>query len=65
MARLARPFPWWTLAALIGWLVTGAALAAPLAPADVPEPLKPWVPWVLHDVEGAGCPHMYASGERR
>ncbi len=30
--------------------------AGPLAPKDVPEPLKPWVPWVLHGKEEASCP---------
>ncbi|QSA96713.1 hypothetical protein [Methylococcus sp. EFPC2] len=32
-----------------------AVTAAPLAPADVPEPLKPWVGWVLHDEEERLC----------
>ncbi len=33
--------------------------AAPLNPADVPEPLKPWVPWVLHGHEGLTCPRTH------
>jgi len=61
MARIDRPIPWWTLVALLVCLCTGAAQAAPLTPAEVPEPLKPWVPWVLRDVEAALCPYEPAT----
>jgi hypothetical protein len=33
-----------------------AEAAAPLTPADVPAPLKPWVPWALHGHETERCP---------
>ena len=61
MARIDRPFSWWTLASLLAWLAASPALAAPLTPAEVPEPLKPWIPWVLRDVEAALCPYEPAS----
>ena len=31
---------------------------------NVPEPLKDWVDWVLHDKEGLECPYSYNSPER-
>jgi len=45
-----------SLLLLVQGLVAGAAHAAPLAPAEVPAPLKPWVPWVLHGHESERCP---------
>jgi hypothetical protein len=33
--------------------------AAPLTPERTPEPLKPWVDWVLHDRPEYGCPFLY------
>lgn len=47
-----------------------AALAAaplgaePLARADVPEPLRPWVDWVLRGHETESCPFLHAQDER-
>jgi hypothetical protein len=41
----------------IAVLAAGArAAAAPLTPAEVPAPLKPWVPWALHGHETERCP---------
>lgn len=37
-------------------LLASSSLAAPLKPEEVPEPLKPWVDWVLHDQQQAFCP---------
>jgi len=65
MARIDRQFPGWTLVALLACLFAGVVHAAPLTPAEVPEPLKPWVPWVLGDVESALCPYEPASSETR
>ncbi|WP_394753161.1 hypothetical protein [Crenothrix sp.] len=39
--------------------------AAPLKPEQVPEPLKPWVNWVLKDTPDLGCPFMYNSYEQK
>jgi hypothetical protein len=51
-----------------------AALLPALAPAvtpglpqekarDIPEELKPWVPWVLHGAEAARCPFLPGAGD--
>lgn len=53
-------------AALLTLLVADVSAAAPLSPADVPEPLKPWIPWVLQPLVDQACPYVHAtSGERR
>jgi hypothetical protein len=44
-------------------LVARPAAAEPLAPEDVPEPLAPWVEWVLRGHESARCPRMDGSAE--
>ncbi len=46
-------------------LVASPLAAAPLARADVPEPLRPWVDWVLHGHEAEACPFLHAQGERQ
>ena len=56
--RLAFPL----FAALVA---AGAAAGAPLARKDVPEPLRPWVDWVLRGHEAETCPFLHASGERQ
>ncbi|MFH2202679.1 MAG: hypothetical protein ABIJ96_06170 [Elusimicrobiota bacterium] len=43
----------------------GIAAAAPLAVKDVPEPLKPWVEWVLYGHENAKCPFLQGSAQQR
>lgn len=40
------------------------SLAAPLAPDAVPEPLAPWVDWVLHGHDERHCPHHYDGDTR-
>ncbi len=37
----------------------------PLPRADVPDPLKSWVPWVLHDQPSLACPFAYNAAEDR
>ncbi len=39
-----------------------SASGAPLRPEQAPEPLRPWVSWVLHGVEEAACPALYDNG---
>ena len=39
--------------------------AAPLALEEVPEPLRPWVAWVLHDLPEARCPYLEGTTEAR
>jgi len=65
MAPRDRTTPRFILAALLLGLAPSAAGAAPLTPAEVPEPLRPWVPWVLRDVPEAGCPYVHASTDER
>nr|MCU0734555.1 hypothetical protein [Methylotetracoccus sp.] len=48
------------MAALMLLVGFAAALrAAPLLPAQVPEPLKPWVPWVLYEHPQMNCPFAF------
>ncbi|MGZ5010219.1 MAG: hypothetical protein ACXV74_04580 [Methylobacter sp.] len=59
MSRIA----WLFLSAV---LLTSAAQAKPLTPEQVPEPLKPWIAWVLHDSpEPVSCPFIYNSYEQK
>ncbi|MCC6805994.1 MAG: hypothetical protein IT381_01110 [Deltaproteobacteria bacterium] len=45
------------------FLCTSVAHAQPMRQAEVPEPLKPWVPWVLFEHKDFGCPIV--AGEER
>jgi len=42
-------------------LLAPPALAATPAP-NVPKPLEPWVPWVLHGEEATRCPFLQGEG---
>lgn len=37
-------------------------MAKPPTTNELPEPLRPWVDWVLHDHKDAGCPFLYNQG---
>ncbi len=39
--------------------------AKPLLPEQIPEPLKPWVQWVLQDNPELNCPFIYNSYEQK
>ncbi|MDD5322545.1 MAG: hypothetical protein PHD43_18410, partial [Methylococcales bacterium] len=39
--------------------------AKPLTPEQVPEPLKPWISWVLQDNPELACPFLYNSFEQK
>ena len=39
--------------------------AKPLTPEKVPEPLKPWISWVLQDNPELACPFLYNSYEQK
>ncbi len=41
------------------------AHAKTLTPEQVPEPLKPWIDWVLQDQTELGCPFLYNSYEEK
>ncbi|WP_181389665.1 hypothetical protein [Leucothrix pacifica] len=45
-------------------LINLSALAAPMTTEQVPEPLKPWVDWVLQDDTQRNCPYLYNSQSR-
>jgi len=44
--------------AYLSLLVASVALAAPLRPEEIPEPLRPWTRWVLRGQEWARCPFL-------
>jgi hypothetical protein len=46
-------------------LFSAAAPAKPLLPEQVPEPLKPWINWVLRDNPELACPFIYNSYEQK
>ena len=50
---------------LVASLLSAPLAAAPLAPEAVPEPLRPWVPWVLRGHEERECPLLYPSPDSR
>lgn len=51
------------LLALIFFLAP--AQAAPLPERDVPDPLKPWIPWVLHGQAAQFCPPAHDNAAQR
>jgi hypothetical protein len=42
-----------------------SAGAAPLKPDEIPEPLRPWVDWVLWGHEQERCPFLHGAGDSR
>lgn len=53
MRSVERVLKW--LACVLVLLVTRIANAQPIAPADIPSELRPWVPWVLDQAPERGC----------
>src|SRR4051812_21470614 len=51
---MTRHLRWLFLAAAL--LAPASGSAAPITAAEVPTPLKPWIPWVLHDRDQRRCP---------
>lgn len=45
-------------------LLCGTASSAPITVEQVPEPLKEWVDWTLHDTKNLNCPYQYNSQQR-
>ncbi len=41
------------------------AISRSMSVRDVPDPLKSWAPWVLHDQPGLNCPFVYNAIENR
>ena len=50
---------------LAGLIFSINSHATPLIPEQVPEPLKPWVGWVLEDQPELGCPFIYNNYEQK
>lgn len=48
---------YWSLSVLLSLFLVVPAQAGPTQ-VHVPDELKPWVPWVLHDLEYASCPSL-------
>jgi hypothetical protein len=53
------------LAACVCASVWPAVAEEPLRAAEVPAPLAPWLPWVLHGEVDPACPFVVASGQRQ
>ncbi len=50
---------------LITLLYASTTYAKPLTPEEVPEPLKPWINWVLQDNPDLTCPFIYNSYQEK
>ena len=48
--------------AMLGWLAATDSSAEPLSREEVPEPLRPWVDWVLRGHEDQACPFLQGEG---
>ncbi len=53
----------WLLAVML--FFSPIAPARPLLPEQVPEPLKPWINWVLQHDQERNCPFLYNSYEQK
>ncbi|MGQ0698725.1 MAG: hypothetical protein ACT4PZ_10845 [Panacagrimonas sp.] len=53
------------LAGLLLLLLATPAAAGPIAERDVPEPLRPWIPWVLHGQAAQFCPPAHNNAAQR
>lgn len=53
------------LAFLVASVALGTVTAATLRPEELPEPLRPWVPWVLHGAEERDCPFVFNAHPSR
>lgn len=50
---------------LLFFLLLSPAHANPLPPDQVPDPLKPWVGWVLDGHKDRNCPYLYNAEQRQ
>jgi len=59
--RRVAPFALLVLTAALALGGTDPALAQPISRQDLPPDLRPWVPWVLDEVPGLGCPKVQGT----
>ena len=55
----------WISSASLALLISTSVAAEPLAREAVPDPLKPWVQWVLMDEKDAACPFVQSKVDHR
>ncbi len=55
----------WVLLSLALSLVAGRASAQGMSPSQLPEPLKAWVPWVMHGDADWQCPPEFNDATQR
>lgn len=65
MSRTSLPPFVWAALTLALWTLGRVASAAPMNPADVPEPLRAWIPWVLQPLTDQACPYVHGSESDR
>jgi hypothetical protein len=58
-------YPTHTALSLATFLLCAVTHAGPLSPETVPEPLRPWIDWVLLDHEDRSCPLLYDADKRK
>ncbi len=57
---------WLTLCFGLSVLIASSSVfASELKPANLPDPLKPWVAWVTSDIPEYGCPHHFEEAQQR
>lgn len=57
--------PQLSLLTLLFVLIPGLSWSKPLSPEHAPDPLKPWIPWVLHRHEEHRCPFLFNNANER
>src|SRR2546428_12938430 len=62
-ARLVSALP--LLVTIAASSAMTASAADPLTREQTPEPLRPWIDWVLHGHETERCPFFQGDGEKR
>jgi hypothetical protein len=55
---------WFFIVLCFHWLLLSSS-AHSISPEDVPDPLKPWINWVLDDEKSRDCPWLYHNDEER
>ncbi|MGH7806154.1 MAG: hypothetical protein ACREQJ_17525, partial [Candidatus Binatia bacterium] len=56
---------WARLLVVFLFVAASPAAGAPLAREEVPEPLRPWIDWVLRGHEEERCPFLSSAPDER